>query len=262
MKKENFKLDEEMIGRIEAFAAKNNLTKSSAIRLLLARALGDDVENAYVSEIVLRIQNVVRGNVGKMLARWEKELVTMLSQTLELSREELEAQMPPDVTEYEREAVRARSPQPAKPAPAPVVPTPEGYVPAAPAAKPPRAPRPAPEAPETGTVEFIEEDEGENEAEEPVGTPETGDDARLALLDELEDLFWENYRSVLSEKDEETGEPVSPGVAAQGALDDLRRFRREDIEKVGWQAPVPGTEDFEARKAKHFPQGGVRGRRR
>ena len=69
MKKENFKLDEEMIERIDAFAKKNNLTKSSAIRLLLARALGDDVESAYVSEIVLRIQNVVRGNVGKMLAR-------------------------------------------------------------------------------------------------------------------------------------------------------------------------------------------------
>lgn len=239
MKKENFKIDDAMLERIEQFAAANKLTKSSAIRLLLARALGDDVELAYIQELVTRIQNVVRGNVGQLLSRWENELVTMLTKTLEISREEVTAQMPPEVAEYERQETGARTPGGRGPrAPAPAR---QGVV---------AAPRPAPETPETGTVEFIEP---EPEADL---SPETGDDERLDALErELEELFWENYRALLPEYE-------NAADAAQEALQLVLKYREEAVSETDWQPPEFGTEDWNERKAAAFPAGGVRGRRR
>lgn len=240
MKKENFKLDDDMIRRIEAFAETNKLTKSSAIRLLLARALGDDIETAYIGEVVLRVQNVVRGNVGKLLAKWEKELVTMLSSTLETSRDEVEAQMPPEVTDFERQAVRARAPGQKPGGPAPAMP---GRLEPLPQAEPILVP--------------IEEDEGEDDDDAQARMDaEAAEVQRGGLRAEAEALFWENYRTILSELGPE--EPTE--LAATEATGLARDFSQAAI-AVGWSPPVWGTPDFETRKAAAFPQGGVRGRR-
>lgn len=232
MKKENFKLDEEMIERIEVFAKANNLTKSSAIRLLLARALGAELEDAYIHEVVNKLQTVVRANVGQMLARWEKELVTMLSATLETSAEKITAEIPP-VAEIEREIVRARSPgdrpgiarpiAPGRAAPVEVM-TAEG-------------PELQEEALDVDDEDHREEDEGED----PVA--------------EAEALFWENYRTMLAEIGED--QPTEAVADEAGRL--ARRYNPEAVE-AGWKPPVWGTPDFDARKARAFPEGGVRGR--
>lgn len=239
MKKENFKLDDEMIARIAAFAEANKLTKSSAIRLLLARALGDELENAYIAEVVLRVQTLVRGNVGKLLSRWEKELVEMLSRTLETTSEEISAQMPPEVTDTEKLAVRARSPQARQPA--------------------------APTHPQSRPVPVVE---GEGEIGPPVtfvdpnapAEPEPAAapvDDTAELFAEAEALFWENYRTLLSE----LGPDQSPEEAADEAADLSDQYSQAAID-AGWQVPSWGNqEDFLARKAKAFPAGGVRGRR-
>lgn len=233
MKKENFKLDDDMIARIEQFAQANNLTKSSAIRLLLARALGAEIEDAYISEVVNKIQTVVRGNVGKMLARWEKELVSMLSSTLETSASEVAAEIPP-ATDLERELVRARTPG------------------QRPGAAKPIAPAPAPvEVMEPEGPGLVEEDEGL----EPLGVteePATNEE----LLADAESLYWENYRTMLAEIGEDSPTQAVADEAARLAL----RYNPEAVE-AGWTPPVWGTADFDVRKARAFPQGGVRGRR-
>lgn len=235
MKKENFKLDDDMIARIEQFAQANNLTKSSAIRLLLARALGAEIEDAYISEVVNKIQTVVRGNVGKMLARWQNELVSMLSATLETSAEEITAEIPP-VTDVEREIVRARSPG-ARPG----------------IAKPIAPDRPKLEVMEPEGPGLVEEGEEDDEeavelAEEPVTAEQ--------LLAEAESLYWENYRTMLAEIGEDSPTEAVADEAARLAL----RYNPDAV-SAGWKPPVWGTEDFTVRKARAFPQGGVRGRR-
>lgn len=232
MKKENFKLDDDMIARIEQFAQANNLTKSSAIRLLLARALGAEIEDAYISEVVNKIQTVVRGNVGKMLARWEKELVSMLSSTLETSASEVAAEIPP-ATDLERELVRARTPG------------------QRPGAAKPIAPAPTPvEVMEPEGPGLVEEDEDED-AEELEG-PEESVDPRA----EAESHYWENYRTMLAEIGEDSPTQAVADEAARLAL----RYNPKAVE-AGWTPPVWGTADFDVRKARAFPQGGVRGRR-
>lgn len=233
MKKENFKLDDEMIARIEAFAKANNLTKSSAIRLLLARALGAEIEDAYIQEIVNKIQTVVRGNVGKMLARWEKELVTMLSASLEVSAREVAAEVPL-VTEIEREIVRARSPGQRPGAAAPLAP-------ATPAAEEPEEEFVA-EGPE---LEPAVEAEPIEEAEEEID-----------LSEEAEAHFWDNYRTMLTEIGEDEATKAVADEAGRLAV----RYNPQAVAE-GWQPPAWGTEDFEARKRAAFPEGGVRGRR-
>lgn len=236
MKIINLKVEEAMAEQIERFAKDNNLTKSSAARLLLARALGNDLEVAYIAEVVNRIQTVVRGNVGQLLARWQKELVTMLSATLETTTEEITAEVP-SATELEREAVRARAP---------------GQKPGGPA-KPLAPARPAQPVEDVEVLEPIEGDglvelEQDEEAE---AAPEGAD-----LLREAEETYWGNYREMLAE----IGADAPTEEVANEAARLVARYQPAAIE-AGWKAPVWGSEDFAARKARAFPQGGVRGRR-
>lgn len=232
----NLKVEEAMAEQIERFAKDNNLTKSSAARLLLARALGNDLEVAYIAEVVNRIQTVVRGNVGQLLARWQKELVTMLSATLEATTSEITAEVP-SATELEREAVRARAP---------------GQKPGGPA-KPLAPARPAQPAEE---VEVLEPIEGEGlveleQDEQDEAAPEGTD-----LLREAEETYWGNYREMLAE----IGADAPTEEVANEAARLVARYQPAAIE-AGWKAPVWGSDDFTARKARAFPQGGVRGRR-
>jgi len=244
MKKENFKLDDDTIARIEAFAKANNLTKSSAIRLLLARALGQEIEDAYIAEVVNKLQTIVRGNVGKMLARWEKELVTLLSSTLEVSAEEVVAEIPP-VTDIEREIVRARSPGQKPGAAAPLRPAPASE----------REERMVPEGPALEPDEGEEGDEGEDDDLEPLGVTEEPATKDVEIAD-AEALYWENYKTML----DEIGATEETKAVADEAGRIVSRYNPEAV-AAGWAPPIWGSEDFAARKAKAFPQGGVRGRR-
>jgi hypothetical protein len=232
MKKVDLKLDEDTIATIERFAADNNLTKSSAYRLLLMRAINGEIQDAYIAEIIHRVQTALLGGAGKLVARWKQELTDVLGDALGESVEVI-GDIPP-ISEAEREIISARSPG-QKPGPAA-----------------PLAPAPGLE-PEGDELEPIENEAAEETAaEEAVAPIDTAADER----EDAEKLYWENYQTMLAE----IGADEGTKAVADEAGKIVAKYNTEAV-AAGWRAPEWGTEDFEARKKAAFPNGGVRGRR-
>lgn len=275
MRKENFRISEDLRVALHAFAEEHGLPLSSAIRLLLARSLGQDVERAYVEEKIVALRGLLNETIERMLARWRDELEETL-QSVITRREDAAAARPAPPSEGELAQVREtlrRQPQAVRPAPTPA-PVELDIEPDVEEAElefvEPEPQVPADEEDAELEPEPDEDDEDEAEDEEgstpppvpPPPPPATAEPSaprkihqgrppeakRIERWWKLEDAFWKEYGRNLGASDSETAYDLASIEAEVMAHDRGWTWLDENgVERIDWAPPSPGSEAWGAR---------------
>lgn len=87
MRKENFRLTASQRALLLDFASKHSLSMSGAIRLLLARALDENLETAYLDEKIFAMRALLHESTERLVAAWREDFLDLVAKTSDLQKE-------------------------------------------------------------------------------------------------------------------------------------------------------------------------------